>query len=615
MGDFEPLPPSEPRKFERLRSQCLIKGKLFEDPDFPATDKSLFFSQKPPANFVWKRPHEICKPLNKTPSLFVDGGSRFDVSQGMLGDCWLVASISSLALYPRLLHRVVPEDQGFSDSEKYAGLFHFYFWRFGRFQEVVIDDRLPTYNGKLVFMHSEEVNEFWSALFEKAYAKLHGSYEALKGGKAAEAMVDFTGGVTEAYKLSEAPKDLFKIMMKACKRSSMMSCSIAATTKAQMEAKMDNGLIQGHAYSLTDVRKIKVKGLGNAEVELVRVRNPWGNEREWSGAWSDSSSEWKMIPESDRKEIGLEFEDDGESWMSFDDFSKHFTDLEICNLSLESLEDDGGQKLSYRESAASGAWKGKSCGGCRNNDSFCDNPQFFFEVDDPDDPDDPNDDDKCSVLVALMQKNRREKKHLGVEDLCIGFSLYKLDDTDAKKLDKDYFDYHRSLATSGVFTNAREVHARLELEEGRYCVVPCTFNAKEEGEFLLRMYTEKPTKEMPTDPDQEEEKAAAAQAQRENTKGMFKRLAGADGVVDGLELQDILTHALRKELGGGTFSLETCRSIIAITDVSLQSHSLWTLLCSTLPYYLKYMPWPQQLRHAAFRVWFNMMVNCHDKEM
>ena len=62
---------------------------------------------------------------------------------------------------------------------------------------------------------------------------------------------------------------------------------LQATTKAQMEAKMDNGLIQGHAYSLTDVRKIKVKGLGNAEVELVRVRNPWGNEREWSGAWSD----------------------------------------------------------------------------------------------------------------------------------------------------------------------------------------------------------------------------------------------------------------------------------------------------------------------------------------
>ena len=43
--------------YSDLQKQLLKNNALFEDPDFPATDDSLFFSKKPPRPFVWKRPH------------------------------------------------------------------------------------------------------------------------------------------------------------------------------------------------------------------------------------------------------------------------------------------------------------------------------------------------------------------------------------------------------------------------------------------------------------------------------------------------------------------------------------------------------------------------------
>jgi len=87
------------------------------------------------------------------------------------GDCWLLAAISCLSQYENLMKKIIPPGQGFTPAEGYCGIFRFNFWVFGKWKEVIIDDCLPTFNGRLVFMHSPDKNEFWTALMEKAYAK------------------------------------------------------------------------------------------------------------------------------------------------------------------------------------------------------------------------------------------------------------------------------------------------------------------------------------------------------------------------------------------------------------------------------------------------------------
>lgn len=45
--------------YERIKKTCLEKEELWEDPDFPANQSSVFYFQTPPFHFEWKR-SKVC---------------------------------------------------------------------------------------------------------------------------------------------------------------------------------------------------------------------------------------------------------------------------------------------------------------------------------------------------------------------------------------------------------------------------------------------------------------------------------------------------------------------------------------------------------------------------
>ncbi len=117
-----------------------------------------------------------------------------DISQGSTGNCWFISAFSAVCEVEKYRNLAVPAGQSF-DVGDYAGIFHFRFHQFGKIVDVCVDDFLPVdEEGNLIYAsNSKESNEFFAPLFEKAYAKLVGSYEILSGGYPVDAMSDITG--------------------------------------------------------------------------------------------------------------------------------------------------------------------------------------------------------------------------------------------------------------------------------------------------------------------------------------------------------------------------------------------------------------------------------------
>uniref|UniRef100_A0A8C1XVL0 Zgc:136872 n=1 Tax=Cyprinus carpio TaxID=7962 RepID=A0A8C1XVL0_CYPCA len=554
--------PNNPEKFldqdfHRLKLFCLKERLRFVDNLFPPEIKSIglgSLAREDLQRVVWRRPHELVP----NPVYIVHGASRFDIIQGVLGNCWFLASVGALTSQKRIMKQVINDEQSFSVD--YAGIFHFKFWRFGSWVDVVIDDKLPTIDGRLVFVQSKTPNEFWPALLEKAYAKVCGSYADMDAGSISEALMDFTGGPHMTIKLSDASGKLWETMRRAGQSESLMGCGTPGGQAGLLKNKvLPNGLVEMHAYAITGVAEVVCKG---HPVKLVRIFNPWG-DGEWNRDWSDRSPLWELVrPEDQKYNVVL---DNGEFWMSMEDFCRNFSDLDICCSDVNFLA--GSYSSSWKTEVHRGQWViGTTAGGCSNDiDSFSRNPQFHVTLKEP--VEDPRDESSPNLLVSLIQKSHKRNRHLAT-NFHIGFNIYELKNQ-REKYPASFFKTN-PIGKTKTFLNAREVMEFFRFKAGEYLIVPSTFLPNEAASFLLTVYSKTETiiedssgygmtrtKMIPRDNDESFQ--------------LFLQYADEYGEVDAERLQRLLNENLyaghsQKKTG---FSLDLCKSLVALMDLSV----------------------------------------------
>ncbi|XP_047379504.1 calpain-14 [Sciurus carolinensis] len=389
---------------------------------------------------------------------------------------------------------------------------------------------------------------------------LSGSYEDLQFGQVSEAFVDFTGGVTMTINLAEAPGNLWDILTQATYSRTLIGCQTHLGARVQ-----ENGLVDGHAYTLTGIRKVTCK---YGPEYLVKLRNPWGKV-EWKGDWSDSSRTWELLSPKE-KILLLRKDNDGEFWMTLQDFRAHFVLLVICKLTPGLLSLEVGQKWTY--TMREGRWeKGSTAGGRMKSprrDTFWKNPQFLLSVWRPEEgrqslrP--------CRVLVSLLQKPRHRCRN-PKSRLAIGFYLFSISKhhNDKRRLPPEFFWRNAPLRWPEEFLKEKEVSRELWLEPGTYLIVPCASEACQESEFLLRLFSRKHIlHELGNNSSVVFSKEIVEQNEEQNE--FFTKLFAKYPEINAVPLQKILNRMTWSSLGSPQpfFSLDACQGILALLDLN-----------------------------------------------
>ncbi|KAG5477286.1 hypothetical protein LSCM4_04504 [Leishmania orientalis] len=339
----------------RLLKVARIKSKMYADTSFTATSQSLIrpgidsdpnACLKQPETIAWRRPEDFLpKEWHSKIRLFGNISPK-DIEQGQLGDCYYLCATAALAEYDATIKGIFANHHWCyirNQEQKYGA------WRVnlnisGWWRTIIVDSYLPSVQLLPVFARNRNhPNELWVSFLEKAYAKAYGSYQAIVGGYPWQALEDLTG--FPAYNFGgtwktaqtdpKARKKLFDSLHRWNEKKYLICIATPSNGSLNMAGKQLSatqaevlfekaGLATGHAYSVLDVRHFPLHQLC-----MLKIRNPWGSQVEWTGDWGDDSPLWDRYPFiklacRPRKKA------DGVFWMEWRDVSKFFDTGSVC---------------------------------------------------------------------------------------------------------------------------------------------------------------------------------------------------------------------------------------------------------------------------------------------
>ena len=326
-------------KYDAILRELESSGNRFNDQEFPTSMSSIAGNAEGLARnnyqrYVWRRARE-CYP-SKQISVFQGDANINDIFQGLLGDCYLMASISALAEVPERMRRCI-----LSKTINNAGIYCVQICVTGIWEDVIVDDEFPMEMGadRPAFVSSTS-GEIWVMLIEKAYAKIYGGFHNINGGLVDNGLFDLTGAPTKFFMSKEKTPDAHWKELLDAERNRFVMGAQTRNFMARTGDSLDpvTGLANTHAYTLIGVYEI-VNEYGRKRVlrpgepsspyneRVLKLRNPWGRG-EWKQEWSDSSSNWTSELRQELLPDGVR--DDGIFFMPLDKFLYYFDCYIVC---------------------------------------------------------------------------------------------------------------------------------------------------------------------------------------------------------------------------------------------------------------------------------------------